>query len=348
MIYQGKNITINIEGESHSNQIELKISGLKKTKLDFSLIDLDLKRRNPKLFFNTQRKEEDNYLIESGINNNEIVSDEIKVVFKNNSFNSEAYKEHKGFLRPSHSDYVSLLKYNEIKPGSGSFSGRMTLPLVFAGSICKELLPKETKIYSRIKSVGKLEDEELDLNKISNLDPYFPVQTEEFKNKSFNLLKDCVINKDSLGGVIEIVVINPPSSLGDNLFDSLEGKISRLLFGIPAVKGIEFGDGFDISKKYGSEVLDKFVLSNDKIITAANHNGGINGGISNGMPIIIRVAIKPTPTIGKPLESLNYITKKEETVTFAGDHDSFIANRAIPAIEGLIAFALLDELYEKE
>jgi len=348
MEYIGKNISLLIEGESHTKEIKLKISGLKPSKLDFLLIDNDLKRRNPKLFFNTQRKEEDNYEIISGIENSNIINDCVEAVFKNNSFNSNPYIEHDGFLRPSHSDYVSLIKYNEIKPGSGSFSGRMTLPMCFAGSIFKQLLGNNTKIYSRIKSVGPLEDEELDLSKIDSLNQEFPVQSEKFKENSFNLLKECKENKDSIGGVVEIVVLNPDTGLGDNMFESLEGKISKLLFSIPAVKGIEFGDGFLISKHYGSEVLDKFILSSDKIVTDTNHNGGINGGISNGMPIIFRVAIKPTPTIGKPIESLNYKTKMQEKVIYGGDHDSFIVNRAIPVIEGLTALALLDEMYEKE
>ena len=312
--YKGKNIEFSITGKSHSNSLELTICGLpKNTIVSLDKIKQNLLLRNPKLFFNTQRNEEDEFNVEGISSTGETISDKIIVSFKNKSFNDKPYKANDGFLRPSHSDYAQLLYSKEIYPGGGEFSGRLTLPLAFIGSIAKQILElKGIFIVSRIKSVYNLSDKELDDESISLLknlsleDKKFPVVSKKFKTNCFKLLENIKKENDSVGGVIETVVLNTKPGLGGPLFNGLESKISNLLFGIPAIKGVEFGDGFSFLNKKGSEAEDEFYLDNGTIKTKNNHNGGINGGVSNGMPIIIRTIVKPAPTIKKPLTSLRW------------------------------------------
>ena len=349
MIFNGKKTTLEIVGGSHSEKTTLTIKGLPTNQeLDENRIKKELERRKSELFFNTPRKEEDKYTIIKGIKNNTITENEIVVEFYNNKQNSSTYINQKGFLRPNHADYTNLLLNKETVPGGGEYSGRTTLPMCFVGAIAKQILENKykTTIKSRIASIYDINDTKLNETNIKTLENIeetnFPCLTESFKEKAFELLKNIKNEKDSVGGVIETVVFNPPIGVGEPLFNGLDNYISHLIFSIPAVKGIEFGDGFGLIAKKGSEVLDCFYQESNTIKTKENHMGGINGGVSNGMPIIIRTAIKPTPTIGKQITSYDYIESKEKTISFEGMHDVFIANRAIPAIEGMIALAILD------
>lgn len=349
MIFNGKKITLEINGGSHDDKIMLTIKGLPQSqKLDENKIKSELERRKSELFFNTPRKEEDKYVIKKGINNSTITENEIVVEFYNNKQNSNTYINQKGFLRPNHADYTNLLLNNETVPGGGEYSGRMTLPMCFVGSIAKQILEDKynTTIKSRIASIYNIKDEELTHSNITLLknikESNFPCLTEKFKEQALELLKNIKKEKDSVGGTIETVVFNPPKGVGSPLFDGLDNYISHLIFSIPAVKGIEFGDGFALTSKKGSEIQDSFYKEDSIIKTKDNHMGGINAGVSNGMPIIVKTAIKPTPTIEKPTTSYDYIDDKEKTIEFKGMHDCFIANRAIPAIEGMIALAILD------
>lgn len=350
MNFNGKHISFSFSGESHSPEIKLSICGIDKKDISVDYIKKQLKRRNPGLFFNSQRNEEDEFVIL----NNKIENNQICVVFKNTNFEKKDYNDNEGFLRPSHSDYTQLLTKGFVSSGGGEFSGRMTLPMVFVGSIAKHLLEKKNIfILSRIRSLGEIEEKNNDYclenykNKTEE-NPFFPTLSNKFKESCFNLLKQTKENKDSLGGVVETVIFNSPCAIGGVFDDSLESQISKMIFSIPGVKGVSFGDGFDITTKKGSESMDAFVLDNKTIKTKENHNGGINGGFTNGMPIIVNTAIKPTPTIKKPIKSLNYLTNKEQTVEFKGNYDVCFVNRAIPAIEGLVALVLLDLLYDKE
>ena len=348
MIFKGKKIELKITGGSHSKKITLKIKGFKIGEpISEETIKNEIERRKSDLFFNTPRKEEDTYVIKKGIENGKITEKEIVVEFYNKHQKSSTYIKQNGFLRPNHSDYSNYLLNGKTIPGGGELSGRLTLPMCFVGSIAKQILEKNYKtiIKSRILSVYDLKDEPLNENNINTLknikDEKFPCLTEDFKQKAYNLLKKAQAEKDSLGGIVETVVFNPPLGVGDPLFNGIDNYISHLVFSVPAVKGIEFGDGFQLTTKKGSEIQDAF-YKEETIKTKENHMGGINGGVSNGMPIIIKTAIKPTPTIGKPITSYNYLEEKEKTVEFKGEHDVFIANRTIPAIEGMVALAILD------
>lgn len=350
MIFNGKKIKLEIIGGSHDPKITLKINGIPENQeILENEIKKEIERRKPSLFFNTPRHEEDKYTIIQGIKDNKTESKETIVEFLNKKQNSSTYTKHNGFLRPGQADYANLLLNKKTIPGSGELSGRTTLPMCFVGSVSKQILNKKynTIIKSRILSVGNLKDALLtdeNINDLLNIeDDKFPTLNKKFKEQSFSLLKKAKEEKDSLGGVIETVVFNAKPGIGKPLFDGLDNYISRLIFSIPGVKGVEFGDGFEISNKKGSEVIDAYFADpKNTIKTKENHNGGICAGVSNGMPIIIRTAIKPTPTIGKPVTSYNYLEKTEQTVAVEGEHDTFIANRAIPAIEGMIALAILD------
>lgn len=345
MILKENVIKIKINGKSHSKKISLELHNFPKTNINYEEIKKELKKRNPKFFFNTQRNEEDEFEI---VKNNDKL---IKIVFKNKDANKKPYIQNEGFLRPNQSDYAQYLKYNKRESGGGEFSGRMTLPIVFAGMIAKQKLKeKNILIHSQIKRIGKLEDKEIDFSKNQKaIDELFPVSSKEFKKQVFDYLKNIQKENDSVGGMIETTILNVCPGLGGAYFNRLESELSKAIFSIPSIKGVEFGEGVEFAFKKGSEVQDVFILENDIVKTKTNHCGGINGGVSNGMPIIIKSSFKPVPTIKKEMTSLNYLTKKDEKVIFKGNHDCFIGNRIIPAIEGMIAIALLDRiLYENK
>ncbi|MCB9498464.1 MAG: chorismate synthase [Bacillales bacterium] len=355
----GKNIVVSFSGESHSEKITTFIDGIKKgTAVSIEKIQKDLEARNPKLFFNSQRQENDKIVLVSGISSGKATGEIIVCDVYNEYVDKKDYEKHEGFLRPSHADYTRLVK-NRQNPssGGGASSGRMTIPVVIAGSIAKQiLLSKGVFIISHIQSVYNISEENFTLENLGNFlqnkekDLFFPTISSSFHENCFNLLKTIQKEKDSVGGKIETAILNLSPGVGEPFFNSLESEISRMLFSIPAVKAVEFGDGVEFVNKKGSEVEDSFYFDNktQKIRTKENHNGGINGGISNGMPIIIKTSIKPVPTIKKPITSYNYLKKTQETVEFSGNYDVFVGNRAIPAVEGVIALAVLDSLYEEE
>ncbi len=340
----GNKIKVAFFGKSHDQFIGLTITGLPKNKkIDFSIIDQALSKRRPKFSFNTSRVEDDEYDINKGLDENFITTgDPITVIIKNKNVNASEYNFN-GYLRPSHADYTQFIKYDQLNiKGGGMSSGRMTVLFVVLGAICKQFLDNPL-VCSHIYKVKDLEDEKLtkaDYYKLTSSD--FPVINDEVKEKMLSLVENAFKDGDSLGGVIETMIINPKAGLGEPFFNSFESILSHLLFSVPAVKGVEFGDGFDFSKHYGSEVNDAFALSDGKVVTKTNHNGGINGGISNGMEITFKVVIKPTPTIRKPQESLNLYTKKMEVKEISGRHDSFICNRVIEVINSICYYVLLD------
>lgn len=356
----GKNVVISVFGESHSDKITLIMEGIKPgTEISLDKIREDLKIRNPHFSFNTQRKEEDNFLVESGFDGEKTDGHDIVISVKNIAIDKKDYNPNDVFLRPSHSDYTRIAKYGlkSITSGGGSSSGRMTLPLVILGSISKQILAKQgVEIVSHIQSVGGLSEDRFNTENLASYrknkeyDEFFPTINSDYHNQCLDLLNKTKNEKDSIGCTIETAIMGIKAGVGSPFFNSIESEISHLVFAIPAIKGIEFGDGFEFAKAKGSEVEDAFFYdSKDEAIkTKSNHNGGINGGISNGMPIIFRVVVKPTPTIGQPLTSLNYLTKETETKTYTGNHDSFIGNRALLAIEGVAAFAILDLIYDKD
>ena len=341
----GENIKISLFGESHGPLVGATIHGLKsgiKVNEDFIKHQMKLRQANDEL--STSRKEEDEVKFVSGVLNGYTTGAPLTVIIENKNVRSEDYPK---MFRPSHADYTQELKYNGYQDyrGGGHFSGRLTAPLVALGSLAIDILNSQgIKIGSHIKSIHNIYDEEIDFN---NLDEYFnlvnseifPVLNLEKKSLMQKEIKVAKDNLDSVGGVIETVISNLVA-IGEPFFDSLESKISQYIFSVPGIKGIEFGLGFDFAKYYGSDINDEFYYDG-QVKTRTNNNGGINGGISNGMPIVFKTVLKPTPSIGKTQHTIDDNMNNVE-LEIKGRHDPCIVRRARVVIDSLVALALLD------
>lgn len=353
----GNNLKVTIFGQSHGETIGCVIDGLcAGIKIDEEFINECLTKRRPSGKEETKRVEKDNYKIVSGVFNGFTTGSSICVMIENNNTISSHYEQTKDLARPSHADYVAYEKYHGFNDyrGGGSFSGRLTAPLVVAGSIALKALERlNIKIASHIKQIGDVYDVsftdfEREVDLVNN--KAFPVidDVEDFMKEEIN---KAAMDNDSVGGVIETAIINLPVGIGEPMFDSLESKISHAMFSIGAIKGIEFGLGFELANLRGSLANDAFAIENDKVVTLTNNNGGINGGISNGMPVTFNVVVKPTPSISKTQQTINMKTLKEEKINVSGRHDPCIVRRAnivIRCVTALVIADLMIERYGKE
>lgn len=346
-----KNLKISLFGESHGEMIGVTIDGIcPGIKIDFDFINSELNRRKSVNSLSTPRKEKDEYKVISGIFNGYTTGTPITFLMENMDVDSSKYEIIKNTPRPSHADYANELKYLGFQDyrGGGHSSGRLTAPLVIVGAICKQILKsKNVVIASHIKKLHNICDISfLEFFKKNNLDDLkndnFLVLDKEKKEEMILEIKKAKEMNDSVGGEIETIVLNSPKGIGEPFFDSLESVISSLIFSVPAVKGVSFGKGFEFSNYYGSEVNDKFKCEKNEIITTTNNNGGINGGISNGMPILINTVIKPTPSIKQIQDSVNFKTMENEKITIDGRHDPCIVNRALVVVESMVAIGILD------
>lgn len=348
----GKNIQLSIFGESHGKVVGINIGGLPAgIKLDFDYINSQMARRKPgNGGLSTPRKESDAVEILSGVYDGYTTGAPLCAVIKNENQNSKDYSYLKELMRPGHSDYPAFVKYhgfNDVR-GGGRFSGRLTAPLVFAGSVARQILrQKGIVVTSHIQSVGGVRDEKFP-HPITN-DLIKRLKAMEYplicREKSGDMEKTVTRAKEkgnSVGGSIQCAVIGLPAGIGDPFFDSVESKLSSILFSVPAVKAVEFGDGFDLCQMDGSRANDEYAIENRMIITKTNHNGGILGGITNGSPVVFTVGIKPTPSISIPQNTVNVKTMTEEKLTVTGRHDRCIVYRALPVIESVAALAVLD------
>ena len=347
------NIGISLFGESHGNAIGITIDGiLPGIKIDYEFIKSELNRRKPgKDEFSTKRKEDDEFEILSGIFNDITTGTPLTAIIRNNSQKSKDYEKTKNLLRPSHADYTGAIKYKGFNDyrGGGHFSGRITAPIVFLGALIKQILMEKynIKIYSFITQIGSIKDVEREIlsqdvfSKISDIN--FPVLDDDIMSKMKNEIMTISKKGDSVGGKIRCVAFNIPVGLGGPYFNSVEGKISNLAFAIPAVKGIEFGKGFDFAGLYGSIANDEYYMK-DVIKTKTNNNGGVLGGITNGMPIDFSVVIKPTPSIFLEQNTVDMKSMKETKIKIEGRHDPCIVQRAVVVIEYIMAISILDIL----
>ncbi len=347
----GNNIKLSIFGESHGKAIGVVIDGLPPgEKIDFEDVELHLKRRRPgSSGLMTERNECDTVEMVSGLLNGFTTGTPLCAVFSNSDVDKYAYKEL--IFRPGHADYTGYVRYKGFADfrGGGHFSGRLTCPLVFAGAICRQILRKRGIIIgSHIISVGDINDEPFDSVRISNeflenlSKEYFPVINKNKKVQMQEKILEVKSDSDSIGAVIECAILGIPAGIGNPIFDNIESKISGIIFAIPGVKGIEFGNGFDSSRMKGSQNNDEFTFENGKIRTKTNNHGGILGGISSGMPIIFRVAFKPTPSIGKIQKTVSHKDNSQREISIKGRHDPCIAVRAAPVVESAAAVALTD------
>ena len=346
----GKKLKISIFGQSHSEGIGVVIDGLPAgIEIDMEEINNFMKIRAPgNADFSTKRKEADEVDFLSGIFNGKTCGAPLCAIIKNTNTRSGDYDNLKTVPRPSHADYTAHIKYGGFQDytGGGHFSGRLTAPLCIAGAVCKKVLSNMgIDITAHIKSIKNVEDLPFYFKDIKKpTDDKFPILDEEIKKKMLSVIEDARKKGDSVGGVIECAVCGLKAGIGEPMFDGIENQISKIIFGIPAVKGIEFGSGFESTKMYGSENNDEYIIENEKIMTKTNNSGGILGGISTGMPIIFKVAIKPTPSISMEQDSVNIKEKTQEKLVINGRHDPCIVPRAVPCVEAATAIAILDML----
>ena len=353
----GMNIKMAIYGESHGVSIGLVIDGVPPgLQLDLEQIEKEMARRAPgKNQLSTQRKESDSFAIQSGFFEGYTTGTPLCVVIKNSDQHSKDYSILKDKMRPGHADYAGFVRYQGFNDyrGGGHFSGRLTAPLVFMGAVAKQALAQAgILVGAHILQIADIKEE--NFNPLGIEDKKFA----ELAGKDFAVMDDAIGEKmqakileakaelNSVGGVIEAMVTNVPAGLGAPYFDSVESRLSHALFSVPAVKGVEFGDGFGISGMTGAEANDQLHYEEGKVVAETNHNGGITGGITNGMPVIFRVAIKPTPSISREQKTISLQEKCDTTLTIVGRHDPCIVQRAVPVIEAVTAWTMWDLLLE--
>ncbi len=351
-------ITISIFGESHGPAIGVVIDNLPAGEyVDTAELMKFMARRAPKKDnTSTQRRESDMPQIMSGILNNRTTGTPLCAFIQNTDTHSADYSNISKLARPGHADYTGALRYrgfNDVR-GGGHFSGRLTAPLVFAGAVCGQILERRG-IYTgaHILSIHKTKDR--NFNELSTTrddilavrNKKFPVIDDKKGEEMIADIEKARISEDSLGGVIECISVNVPAGVGSPIFDGLENSIAQLVFGIPAVKGLEFGAGFNCSKITGSQNNDEFYVDEKgHVLTRTNNHGGILGGISSGMPITLRVAFKPTPSIAQPQETIDYSALKNETINIKGRHDPCIVPRAVPCVEAAVNVAILAHMLD--
>ncbi|HBJ18142.1 MAG TPA: chorismate synthase [Clostridiales bacterium] len=345
----GHAIALTLFGESHGEEIGAVIDGLAPgMPVDPDAVAAALARRRPKDALSTGRREPDLFRMVSGIKDGKTTGTPLAILIPNTAAHSEDYESGAFLPRPSHADYAAFCKYHgyEDRRGGGHFSGRLTAPLVAAGAILSPALAAGgVKIYAHIASLAGIEDDAFSehtavLDKLKDGD--FPVLSEAAGEEMKEAIRAAAKDGDSVGGVVEVLVTGLPAGLGEPWFDTVEGELSKILFSVPAVKGVEFGDGFALAGMRGSEANDPFAVKDGKVVTLTNRNGGINGGITNGMPLCFSVAIKPTPSIFREQKTVNPIAKTEEVLTLHGRHDPAIVHRAVPVIEAVCAIVLSD------
>lgn len=349
----GNKFKVSIFGESHGAGIGITIDGLPSGfEINMDEVLKEMARRAPgKSKLSTARKEADLPEILSGFFEGKTTGTPLCAIIRNSDQHSRDYGKLKDLMRPGHADYPGFVKYKGFNDyrGGGHFSGRITAPLVFAGAVCKQILEsKGIKIGAHVKSIGKVNDksffdvnltnELLDEIKVNELPLLATEKEEEMRNTILEARKD----QDSVGGTIECAVLGIDAGIGDPFFDSVESTLAHLMFSVPAVKGIEFGKGFSMSERRGSECNDEYYFDGDKVKTYTNNNGGITGGITNGMPILFKVGIKPTPSISKAQKTIDISESKDVELVIEGRHDPCIVQRAVPVIEAVTAIGIME------
>mgnify|MGYP000720110106 FL=1 len=338
----GNALGLTIFGESHGAAVGAVLDGLAAgLPVDEAYIAEQMDRRRARGDgLSTARTEPDVVEFLSGVVNGHTTGTPITMMIRNTNTRSGDYDGLSVVPRPGHADYTAGVKYGGHADfaGGGAFSGRLTAPLCIAGGICLQLLKKQgIEVISRIASIGSVED-------VSTAGKPFPAADDAAGAAMQAAIAAAKAEGDSVGGIVECAVLGLPVGLGGPLFDGMEGRISSIVFGIPAVKGIEFGIGFGAARLRGSENNDPFVVENGTVRTTTNHCGGILGGITNGMPLTFRAAFKPTPSIAKEQQSVNLNTLTPEILRVRGRHDPCIVPRAVPCIEAAAAIAVYDAL----
>lgn len=351
----GKNIKISIFGQSHSAGIGVVIDGVPTgIKLDTDKINSFMSRRAPgNNAMSTSRKESDIPEILSGLADGITCGAPLCAVIRNTNTRSGDYSNLKDCPRPSHADYAASVRYNSFNDvaGGGHFSGRLTAPLCFAGAVCMQILDKMgIRIKAHIYSIADVKDDIFDPISITDCDiesKDFPVINDDAGCRMIDRILEAKSQGDSVGGIIECAVTGVDAGYGDPMFDGVENVIAKNIFAVPAVKGIEFGNGFECASLTGSQNNDPYRIIDGKVVTLTNNAGGITGGITTGMPIVFRTAIKPTPSIAKEQMSVSLSRNENTNLVISGRHDPCIVQRAVPVIEAVTAISILDIIMEK-
>jgi chorismate synthase len=363
----GRNLRLSIFGESHGEAIGIVIDGLPPGfPIDMDYVNFHMARRAPgQSELTTPRKESDQVEILSGVFNGVTTGAPLCGIIRNKNIRSEDYN--RDLLRPGSADLVAHIKYkghNDYR-GGGHFSGRLTAPLTFAGSIVRQILEREgICIGAHILQIGTCRDISFSLGETFSeeacessmpidagllkalISMDFPVLNKAREAEMKNAILHAAKEKDSVGGIIECASWGQPAGLGSPFFDSMESSLSSMIFSIPGTKGIEFGEGFRMAEMRGSEANDPLFYDEGKIRMGSNHSGGINGGITNGMPILFRVAFRPTASIGKEQDTIDLSTGENQKIRVTGRHDPCIVPRAVVVVESALALCLMDHMLE--
>lgn len=346
----GKNLCITLFGESHGPYIGAVLDGLAPgIEINEDYIRKQLSLRRPSGKISTKRVEADEFILASGVFNGKTTGTALCILIPNKSQHSNDYTKERVY-RPGHADYSAYCKYHGYEDfrGGGHFSGRITAALVAAGAIVNYVLMKKgISIGTHMLSVSNISDRPFsniseDIKTLCNLE--FPVLDEEAAKSMRAVAEKASEEGDSVGGVLETAVTGMPAGVGEPWFDTIEGVLSKALFSIPAIKGVQFGLGFDGCDKMGSQYNDALRIKDGEVVTSTNNNGGINGGITNGMPITFRCAVKPTPSIYKQQKSVNPVTMEEKDIQIEGRHDPMIIHRARVVVDSMTALVMYDFL----
>ena len=348
--YLGEHIHVSVFGQSHSPAIGVVVDGLPAgERVDMEELGRFLKRRAPgQNATSTPRKEADLPQFLSGL---------VAALIENTNTRSQDYAQLRDKPRPGHADFTAQVKYGGFQDvaGGGHFSGRLTAPLCIAGGICLQILKRRgIEVAAHIASIAGEADRPFDPmgESVETLDALkrapFPVMDEKAGERMRKVILQAKEEGDSVGGVIECLVTGVPAGLGEPMFGGMENRLAAALFGIPAVKGVEFGAGFGVATMRGSENNDPFTVKDGKLVTETNHAGGILGGITNGMPLVFRLAVKPTPSIAKQQQTVSLSKKQVEELVVTGRHDPCIVPRAVPVVEAVTALTILDLLFSRE
>ena len=345
----GENLRLSVFGQSHAPAIGMTLDGIPAgLPVDMAALQAFLARRAPgQNSFSTTRKEADTPEFLCGIADGFTCGAPITAIIRNTNTRSGDYDNLRDCPRPGHADYTAQIKYGGYQDaaGGGHFSGRLTAPICIAGGLCIQwLAQKGIRVGAHIASIAGISDMPFDMTdpQIDAVGKEFPVLDTEAGEAMGNAILEAKSAGDSVGGVIECAVTGLPAGLGDPMFDGVENRIAGIVFGIPAVKGLEFGLGFGLSAMRGSLSNDPFIMSNGEVRTATNNCGGILGGITDGMPLIFRAAVKPTPSIATCQRSVSLSQKAEQELIVKGRHDPCIVPRAVPVIEAAAAIAVMD------
>ncbi|MBO4292593.1 MAG: chorismate synthase [Lachnospiraceae bacterium] len=354
----GRRLKVSVFGESHGRGIGAVLDGFPPgVPIDMEELSRFMERRRPgRDRTSTPRKESDRPEILSGMLDGITCGTPVAAIIANRDQHSGDYKNVAHEARPGHADYTGYVRYggyNDVR-GGGHFSARLTAPLVFAGGLCIQYLAgRGIHVGAHLASVADVQDDLFETCRLTEEELHrpglkqFPVLRESAEEAMRAVIEEARLSGDSVGGIVEVAVIGMPAGVGSPIFDTVEGRLAYAYYGIPAVKGVSFGAGFQAAEMRGSENNDEFYMDSGVVRTRTNNHGGVLGGITSGMPVLAKIAFKPTPSIAKPQKTIDYVKRIETVMQVKGRHDPCVAVRAVPVAEAVTAMVIMDLLLEE-